>query len=98
MDDLISINLTIGDRRYPLKIRTAEEPLVREAERLINEKFNEFQLRFTGQEKIDYLAMSALMNLVDVLKQHSQENESTDDVMKKLSEAEAMLNESLRRN
>ena len=85
MEELISINITIGERQYPLKIRAAEEDLVRKAEHLINEKFNDFQLRFTGQEKIDYLAMSALMNLIEILKKQSTEEEGSDLILQKLS-------------
>ena len=97
MDELISISITIGERQYPLKIRVAEEELVRQAEHLINEKFNDFQLRFTGQEKIDYLAMSALMNLVEVLKKESTGGEESALLMEKLSEADALISQALKK-
>ena len=96
MEELISISITVGDRRYPLKVRAADEELVRQAEHLINEKFNEFQLRFTGQEKIDYIAMSAIMNLVDLLKNQSQSGEHGESLFQKISEAERMVNEVLK--
>ena len=97
MEELISINITIGERQYPLKIRTAEEELVRQAEHLINEKFNDFQLRFTGQEKIDYLAMSALMNLVEVLKKETTGGETSAILLQKLSEADSLLSQALKK-
>ena len=97
MEELISINITIGERRYPLKIRAAEEELVRQAEHLINEKFNDFQLRFTGQEKIDYLAMSALMNLVDFLKKQTTDEETSASLLQKLSEADSLVSETLKK-
>ena len=97
MEELISINITIGERQYPLKIRAAEEDLVRKAEHLINEKFNDFQLRFTGQEKIDYLAMSALMNLIEILKKQSTEEEGSDLILQKLSEAESLISQALKK-
>jgi len=78
-------------------IRVAEEELVRQAEHLINEKFNDFQLRFTGQEKIDYLAMSALMNLVEVLKKESTGGEESALLMEKLSEADALISQALKK-
>ena len=96
MEELISISITVGDRRYPLKVRAADEELVRQAEHLINEKFNEFQLRFTGQEKIDYIAMSAVMNLVDLLKNQNQDGEQNELLHQKISEAERMVAETLR--
>ena len=96
MEELISISITVGDRRYPLKVRAADEELVRQAEHLINEKFNEFQLRFTGQEKIDYIAMSAIMNLVDLLKNQSQSGEQGESLFQKIAEAEKMVVEALK--
>lgn len=93
---MISISITVGDRRYPLKVRVADEELVRQAEHLINEKFNEFQLRFTGQEKIDYIAMSAVMNLVDLLKNQNQDGEQGELLHQKISEAERMVIEALK--
>jgi len=97
MDELISISVTVGERQYPLKIRAQDEDLVRQAEHLINEKFNEFQLRFTGQEKIDYLAMSALMNFVDLLKNKNSEGEQDELLFQKISEAEKMIANALKK-
>ncbi|MEO5673721.1 MAG: cell division protein ZapA [Chitinophagales bacterium] len=96
MEDLVSVSVTIGERRYPLKIRAADESFVREAEHMINEKFNEFQLRFTGQEKIDYLAMSALMNFVDILKNQDHDGEQNAVLLQKITEADKMLSEALK--
>ena len=97
MDELVSISVTVGERQYPLKIRAQDEDLVRQAEHLINEKFNEFQLRFTGQEKIDYLAMSALMNFVDLLKNKNAEGEQDELLFQKISEAEKMIANALKK-
>jgi len=97
MEELTNINITIGERQYPIKVKANEEELVRRAEHLINEKFNDFQLRFTGQEKIDYLAMSALMNLVDFLKKESGDESDASTLQKKLSEAEALITEALKK-
>jgi cell division protein ZapA len=97
MEELVSINITIGERQYPLKIRAAEEELVRQAEHLINEKFNDFQLRFTGQEKIDYLAMSALMNLVELLKIETTGGETATQLSQKLSEADTLISQALKK-
>ncbi len=97
MDELINISVTVGDRRYPLKVRAQEEELVRQAEHLINEKFNEFQLRFTGQEKIDYLAMSALMNFVELLKNKNADGEQDEVLFQKLSEAEKVITNALKK-
>jgi hypothetical protein len=82
---------------YPLKVRSEDEPLVREAEHLINQKFNEFQLRFSGQEKLDYLAMSALMNVVELMKNQQDASASSGDLLSKLSEASQLISEGLKK-
>ena len=97
MPDTISITVTIGDRMYPLKVRGEDEPLVRQAEHLINQKFNEFQLRFSGQEKLDYLAMSALMNVVELMKNEKDEVIFSDELKSKLSEASQLIAEGLKK-
>lgn len=97
MEELVSISVTVGERQYPLKIRVQDEELVRQAEHMINEKFNEFQLRFTGQEKIDYLAMSALMNFVDLLKNKSADGEQDELLFQKITEAEKMVVDAIKK-
>lgn len=97
MSEVISINVTIGDRIYPLKVRMEDEPVVRQAEQLINHKFAEFQLRFSGQEKLDYLAMSSLMNMVDIMRQQQEEALATEEVRARLSKAAQLIADGLRR-
>ncbi len=97
MSENISINVTIGDRMYPLKIRAEDQPLVKKAEQLINQKYSDFQLRFSGQEKLDYLAMSALMNVVDLMKGQSESEMDAAVIKEKLLEASQLIAEGLRK-
>lgn len=98
MSESISITVTIGDRMYPLKVKSEDEPIVRQAEHLINQKFNEFQLRFSGQEKLDYLAMSALMNVVELMKEQQENTGSSEGLKEKLTEATLLIAEGLRKS
>ncbi|MEO6166533.1 MAG: cell division protein ZapA [Chitinophagales bacterium] len=98
MSEIISINVTIGDRMYPLKVRHEDEPIVRQAEQMINHKYSEFQLRFSGQEKLDYLAMSSLMNMVEVMKQQNDHAAASDELKTKLSHATQLIMEGLKRS
>jgi len=97
LSENISITVTIGDRMYPLKVRSEDEPLVRKAEQLINHKFGEFQLRFSGQEKLDYLAMSALMNVVELMKGQHDAEIISEDVKNKLAQVNQLISEGLRK-
>lgn len=98
MADVISLNVTIGDRIYPLKVRMEDEAIVRQAEQLINHKYAEFQLRFSGQEKLDYLAMSALMNMVEQIKEYQDALQASETVRVKLAEATQLILDGLRKD
>jgi hypothetical protein len=50
MDNKFTINLTIADKRYPLKIDRSEEELVRSAAKLVNDWLAEFRNRFKVDE------------------------------------------------
>jgi cell division protein ZapA len=65
--DLININVNICDRPYRLKVKPAEEEYVRHAAKVINEKVKDLQSQYTAKDKQDYLAMSALMFMVEKL-------------------------------
>jgi hypothetical protein len=78
-------------------VKSEDEALVRRAEQLIHHKFNEFQLRFSGQEKLDYLAMSALMNVVELMKNEHDSAGLTDEIKARLSEASQLIAEGLRK-
>jgi len=95
MNETNSITVTISDRTYPLKVKTGDEAIVKMAEHLINEKFHQFQLKFSGQEPRDYLAMSALMNMVELLKKGSDSEGSVQELMNKLVLAEGLVTEAL---
>jgi len=55
--DLIPLNITIGDRNYRIKILPSDEEPVRKTLKLINEKIMEFRSQFAGKDMQDYIAM-----------------------------------------
>lgn len=57
MQDLIPINIVIGDRTYRIKINPADEEAVRGTLKLINDKIVEFKTQFAGKDMQDYVAM-----------------------------------------
>lgn len=65
--ELININVNICDRPYRLKVKPAEEEYVRSAAKVINEKVKDLQSQYSAKDKQDYLAMSALMFMVEKL-------------------------------
>lgn len=64
-DNMININVVLADRPYRLKVNAAEEGMVREIAKEINNKVKEYQQVFSSKDKQDYLAMIALQIGVD---------------------------------
>lgn len=78
MEDTFSINLTIADKRYPLRIRRSEEELVRAAAKLVNDWITQYRNRFkvdeAGLEFRDLLAMAACQIAIRALKAETNED------------------------
>jgi cell division protein ZapA len=60
MEELIPINVLIGDRTYRIKIDPTDEEVVRKTLKLINDKILEFKTNFAGKDMQDYVAMVVL--------------------------------------
>ena len=45
-DDLLSINITIADRTYPMRIKRSEEENIRKAAKIINKRILLYQERY----------------------------------------------------
>ncbi len=57
MDELIPLNLLIGDRTYRVRIQPNDEEVVRKTVKTINDKLLEFKTQFAGKDMQDYIAM-----------------------------------------
>ena len=60
MQDLMTINVVIGDRTYRIKIEPQDEEVVRRTLRTINDKIVEYKTQFAGRDMQDYIAMVLL--------------------------------------
>jgi hypothetical protein len=60
MEQLIPINVLIGDRTYRIRIEPTDEEVVRKTLKLINDKILEFKTTFAGKDMQDYVAMVVL--------------------------------------
>jgi len=57
MQEMIPINIVIGDRSYRIKANPSDEEVVRKTVKTINEKIIEFKTQFAGKDMQDYIAM-----------------------------------------
>ena len=60
MEELIPINVLIGDRTYRIRIAPADEEVVQKTLKIINDKILEFKTQFAGKDMQDYIAMVVL--------------------------------------
>lgn len=56
-DELIPINILIGDRTYRIKSLAKDEEVIRKTLKVINDKILEFKTQFAGKDMQDYIAM-----------------------------------------
>ena len=72
MQNLISINLPVGDRSYRLKIKAEDEETVRKMDNKLDNQLNQFKSQYPGKEMKDYLAMSLLSFVTEEQPSHAQ--------------------------
>jgi cell division protein ZapA len=56
-NNLIPLNITIGDRNYRIKILPQDEEVIRKTLKTINDKILEFRGMFAGKDMQDYISM-----------------------------------------
>ena len=93
MDNLIPVNVVIGDRNYRIKIAASDEEVVRSTVKIINDKLLEFKTIFAGKDMQDYIAMVILWYATQ---QKAAEGQSlAPDMAKKLHNLESLLDKAL---
>ena len=56
-EELIPLNIIIGDRSYRIRIYPKDEEAVRKTLKIVNDKIIEFKTQFAGKDMQDYIAM-----------------------------------------
>ena len=82
MAEKLSIKISIADRYYPLKIDVADEERIRTAARRINEKIEQYRLRYGGRDIQDALSMATLQFVIRLIE--SENNEHIEPLVKEL--------------
>lgn len=92
MDEKLKIKVTIGDRVYPLTIKSeGEEEGVRKAVKKINDLIKKFEENYEVRDKQDVLAMCALQfaSLQEVRTINNMQD--ADEIEKKLNQMSVKL-------
>lgn len=89
--DTLSIRLKIGDREYPMKVKTEDEAKIRHAGKLINEKIKRYREEFGLDDKQDLLAMVAFDCMIESLEQDKINTEDSELVRSKVMQINERL-------
>ena len=87
MQELIPINIVVGDRTYRIRITSGDEESLRKISKLINDKILEFKTNFAGKDMQDYISMVLLWCVTEQQSGGIAEN----DVAVSLQQLESML-------
>lgn len=94
MEELIPIQIVIGDRSYRIKIEPSDEEAVRGTVKLINDKILEFKGQFAGKDMQDYIAM-VLIWLATETKEETELKRDVANVQARLQQIATALQDAL---
>lgn len=78
--ETLSIRLKIGDREYPMKVKTEDEAKIRHAGKLINDKIKKYREEFGLDDRQDLLAMVAFDSMVESMEQNQLNTEDSEQI------------------
>jgi cell division protein ZapA (FtsZ GTPase activity inhibitor) len=82
--ETLSIRLKIGDREYPMKVKTEDEAKIRQAGKLINDKIKRYREEFGLDDRQDLLAMVAFDCMVESMEENVVKSEDSDLINSKI--------------
>lgn len=96
MSEEVSIRVSIADRVYPLKVSVAQEPVIRQAAKLINEKIKSYKESFDVNEKPVLLSMCALQFVTELLELKNQKAQEEQELHSEIKEMKTLLDDYLK--
>ncbi|HEY0678181.1 MAG TPA: cell division protein ZapA [Chitinophagaceae bacterium] len=97
MQEMIPLNILIGDRSYRIKIDPKDEEVVRKTVKTINDKVIEFKTQFAGKDMQDYIAMVLIWFATQVAAQ-AESSALPEETVRKLKSIEEELDSALKAN
>ncbi len=90
---LHKIDVTIVGRKFPIKVSSEEEVIVRGIEKKLNHKIHEFQLKYAEKDKLDCVIMALLTIAFENNKKPS--NQENGDLDNRLDRLEQLIDSAL---
>ena len=92
---ILTIQVQIGNRTYPLSVKAEEQPAVLQAAEKINQELKAFEQKFNVKDQQDLLAMFSLQLASEQFKQNTNVAESSDEVKEGLQKLNMLVSEYL---
>lgn len=83
-EQLIPVNIVVGDRTYRLRIKADEEESIRKVMKEVNSKIVEFKTSFAGKDLQDYISMCLIWYASQSATQDSSPPEDVAEFLQKL--------------
>lgn len=92
-DELIPLNILIGDRTYRIRSLPKDEETIRKTLKTINQKILEFKTQFAGRDMQDYVAMVLIWYATQTSSEHASSTEK--DFIDLLAKLEDQIDKAL---
>jgi cell division protein ZapA (FtsZ GTPase activity inhibitor) len=89
--ETLAIKVKIGDREYPMRVKSEDEGKIRHAGKLINEKLRKYKAEFGLDDTTDLLAMVAFDCMVESLETNEGNAEDSEHIHRSLSHISSLL-------
>jgi cell division protein ZapA (FtsZ GTPase activity inhibitor) len=90
-EELIPINIVIGDRTYRIKSLAKDEGVIRNSVKTINDKIIEFKTQFAGKDMQDYISMVMIWYATQLAASENNNPEMEKEVAEALEKMEQQL-------
>ena len=87
----VSVKVEIANGIYPLKVKSEDESIVRQAVEIINQKIAEFEKNYGVKDKKDVLAMVTLQLVTELQKQKNTAEQELSTLKEVFKDVEQML-------
>ncbi|MDA0196211.1 MAG: cell division protein ZapA [Bacteroidetes bacterium] len=87
----LSIRIKIGNREYPMKVKTEDEERVRNAGKIINEKIKSYADQFGIDDLQDLLAMVAFDSLIGKMRSEEEIDNDNSAASNKVSQLNSLI-------
>ena len=87
----VSVKVEIADGIYPLKVKSEDESIVKQAVEIINQKIAEFEKNYGVKDKKDVITMVTLQLVSQLAKEKNQAEQELSTLKLVLEDVEQML-------